>query len=85
MRVDEAYPYLPYSSIKNGLADSAKKPSEHTHAISGEDSSSGGIGAAAAEQSAARVEELRRQVESGTYNVDVPEVVKDIIDKHLDS
>jgi anti-sigma28 factor (negative regulator of flagellin synthesis) len=50
--------------------------------ISGEDVAVG-VGATAAEKRENRIEELRRQVQNGSYEVDVHEVSKKIIDEHL--
>jgi anti-sigma28 factor (negative regulator of flagellin synthesis) len=58
------------------------KLSNGSEAISGEDVAVG-VGATATEQRESRIEELRRQLQNGTYKVDVHEVSRKIVDEHL--
>jgi anti-sigma28 factor (negative regulator of flagellin synthesis) len=82
MRVGETCSYTPHSSAWSVLGAPLMKLSNDGEVISGEDVAVG-IGATAAEKRENRIEELRRQVQNGSYKVDVHEVSKKIIDEHL--
>ncbi len=83
MRIGENYSYVPQSSIRTAVPARARevlRPASESFVSD----SVGGPALASAENRQARIEELRKTVQSGDYEVNAEEVSAKIIDSHLE-
>ncbi len=83
MRIGENYSYLPQSSIRAAVPAPAREILRPASEALESDSVSG-PGLVNSQNREARVEELRKSVQSGHYRVNAEEVSARIIDRHLD-
>lgn len=84
MRIGEVYSYFPQDNIRSAIPAPAKELTRQG-SESLENDSVTGVAAAAEGNREKRVEELRQQVQEGSYNVDPAEVASKLINSHLDS
>lgn len=83
MRIGENYSYLPQSSIRAAVPAPAREILRPASEALESDSVSGPA-LVNSRNREARVEELRKSVQSGYYRVNAEEVSARIIDRHLD-
>jgi anti-sigma28 factor (negative regulator of flagellin synthesis) len=83
VRIGENHSYLPQSSIRSAVPVRARDILKPTSDSAGSDSVSGAA-LVHADNREARIEELRKSVQSGDYQVDAEELSAKIIDRHLD-
>lgn len=83
MRIGEVYSYFPQSNARSAIPAPAKElTGQGSESV--ENDSVTGVAAAAATNREKRIDELRQQVQEGTYKVDPAEVAGKLIDTHLD-
>ncbi len=83
MRIGENYSYLPQSSVRAAVPAPAREILRPASESLESDSVSGAALVNAGNREA-RVAELRKNVQSGTYQVDAEEISAKIIDHHLE-
>ena len=84
MRIGEVYSYFPQSNIRSAIPAPAKELTGQGSGPLDSDSVTG-VAAAAATNRDKRIEELRQQVQEGSYKADPAEVASKLIDNQLDS